>query len=480
MPVNNGNSGNGKKTMREIRAAWVAKRKGHENVSQMHYARQGMITGEMAFVAECEKLAPEFIAGEVARGRMIIPANINHLALEPMAIGINSRCKINANIGNSAVTSNIEQELEKLHQSVHYGADTVMDLSTGGNLNEIRQAIIDASPVPIGTVPIYQALEEVKGKIEDLTADLLLEVIEYQAKQGVDYMTIHAGVLREFIPLVKNRITGIVSRGGSIHAQWSAHHRKQNFLYDNFEKICEIFQKYDVSFSLGDGLRPGCLADASDEAQFAELKVLGELTKKAWAHEVQVMIEGPGHVPMDQIKMNVEKEIEWCHEAPFYVLGPLTTDIAPGYDHITSAIGAALAGWAGAAMLCYVTPREHLGLPNADDVKQGVIAYKIAAHAADVARHRPGARDRDDELSKARFLFDWQKQFALSLDPETAKKMHDETLPDDFFKEAPFCSMCGPRFCSMNISHSLTTLGQEDLKKREAKKEERQKKLLQA
>ncbi len=466
--------------MREIRAAWVAKRKGHENVSQMHYARQGMITGEMAFVAECEKLAPEFIAGEVARGRMIIPANINHLALEPMAIGINSRCKINANIGNSAVTSNIEQELEKLHQSVHYGADTVMDLSTGGNLNEIRQAIIDASPVPIGTVPIYQALEEVKGKIEDLTADLLLEVIEYQAKQGVDYMTIHAGVLREFIPLVKNRITGIVSRGGSIHAQWSAHHRKQNFLYDNFEKICEIFQKYDVSFSLGDGLRPGCLADASDEAQFAELKVLGELTKKAWAHEVQVMIEGPGHVPMDQIKMNVEKEIEWCHEAPFYVLGPLTTDIAPGYDHITSAIGAALAGWAGAAMLCYVTPREHLGLPNADDVKQGVIAYKIAAHAADVARHRPGARDRDDELSKARFLFDWQKQFALSLDPETAKKMHDETLPDDFFKEAPFCSMCGPRFCSMNISHSLTTLGQEDLKKREAKKEERQKKLLQA
>ena len=470
-------SGNGK-TMRETRAAWVLKRKGHSNVSQMHYARQGVITEEMAYVAEREKLDPEFIRQEVARGRMIIPANINHLALEPMAIGINSQCKINANIGNSAVTSNIEQELEKLHQSVHYGADTVMDLSTGGNLNEIRQAIIDASPVPIGTVPIYQALEEVKGKVEDLSADLMLEVIEHQAKQGVDYMTIHAGVLREFVPLVKNRITGIVSRGGSMHAQWSAHHHKQNFLYDNFEKICGIFKKYDVSFSLGDGLRPGCLADASDEAQFAELRVLGELTKKAWAHDVQVMIEGPGHVPMDQIRMNVEKEIDWCHEAPFYVLGPLTIDIAPGYDHITSAIGAAIAGWAGAAMLCYVTPKEHLGLPNAEDVKQGVIAYKIAAHAADVARHRPGARDRDDELSKARFLFDWKKQFELSLDPETAKKMHDETLPDDFFKEAPFCSMCGPRFCSMSISHSLTTLGQEDLKKREAKKEERQKKLL--
>jgi len=464
--------------MREVRSAWVGKRKGHANVSQMHYARQGLITEEMQYVASRENLEPEFVRGEVARGRMIIPANINHLSLEPMAIGINSQCKINANIGNSAVTSNIKEELEKLHCAVHHGADTVMDLSTGGNLNEIRGAIIDASPVPIGTVPIYQALEEVKGKIEDLSADLMLDVIEYQAKQGVDYMTIHAGVLREFLPLVKNRITGIVSRGGSMHAQWSAHHHKQNFLYENFDKICGIFKKYDVAFSLGDGLRPGCLADASDEAQFAELKVLGELTKKAWAHDVQVMIEGPGHVPMDQIQMNVQKEIEWCHEAPFYVLGPLTTDIAPGYDHITSAIGAAIAGWAGAAMLCYVTPKEHLGLPNADDVKQGVIAYKIAAHAADVARKRPGARDRDDELSKARFLFDWEKQFALSLDPETAKKMHDETLPDDYFKEAPFCSMCGPKFCSMNISHSLTTLGQEDLKKREAKKEERQKKLL--
>lgn len=464
--------------MREIRSAWVSKRKGETNVTQMHYARQGVITEEMAFVAQREKLEPEFVRSEVARGRMIIPANINHLALEPIAIGINSHCKINANLGNSAVTSNIEQELEKLHRAVHYGADTVMDLSTGGNLNEIRQAIIDASPVPIGTVPIYQALEEVKGKIEDLTADLMLDIIEFQAKQGVDYMTIHAGALREFLPLVKNRITGIVSRGGSIHAQWSLYHHKQNFLYENFDRICEIFKKYDVSFSLGDGLRPGSLADASDEAQFAELKVLGELTRKAWAYDVQVMIEGPGHVPMDQIKMNVEKEIEWCHEAPFYVLGPLTTDIAPGYDHITSAIGAAIAGWAGAAMLCYVTPKEHLGLPNAEDVKQGVIAYKIAAHAADVARHRPGARDRDDELSRARFLFDWEKQFALALDPETARRMHDETLPDDYFKEAPFCSMCGPRFCSMNIGHSLTILGAEDLKKREGRKEERRQKLL--
>ncbi len=465
--------------MKEVRSEWIAKRKGHENVSQMHYARKGVITEEMQYVAKRESLEPEFVRSEVARGRMIIPANINHLSVEPMAIGINSACKINANIGNSAVTSNIEQELEKLHRSVHYGADTVMDLSTGGDLNEIRAAIIDASPVPIGTVPIYQALEAVKGKIEDLSADLMLDVIEHQAKQGVDYMTIHAGVLREFLPLVKNRITGIVSRGGSIHAQWCFQKHEENFLYTNFDKICQIFKKYDVSFSLGDGLRPGCLHDASDEAQFAELRVLGELTKKAWEYDVQVMIEGPGHVPMDQIKMNVEKEIEWCHEAPFYVLGPLTTDIAPGYDHITSAIGAALAGWAGAAMLCYVTPKEHLGLPNADDVKQGVIAYKIAAHAADIARHRPGARNRDDEISKARFLFDWKRQFELALDPETARSMHDETLADDYFKEAAFCSMCGPRFCSMNISQGFTTLGQENLKKREAKKEERKQKLLQ-
>ena len=476
----NGDSGNAQQTMKEIRAGWILKRKGDANQSQMHYARRWIVTEEIEYVAKRENLEPEFVRDEVARGRMILPANINHLSLEPMAIGIHSRCKINANIGNSAVTSNIEQELEKLHQSVHYGSDTVMDLSTGGNLNEIRRSIIEASPVPIGTVPIYQALEEVKGKIEDLTPELMLDVIEDQAKQGVDYMTIHAGVLREFLPLVKNRITGIVSRGGSIHAQWCYQKHQQNFLYTHFDKICEIFKKYDVSFSLGDGLRPGCLHDASDEAQFAELKVLGELTKKAWAHDVQVMIEDPGHVPMDQIKMNVEKEIEWCHEAPFYVLGPLTTDIAPGYDHITSAIGAALAGWAGAAMLCYVTPKEHLGLPNADDVKQGVIAYKIAAHAADIARKRPGARDRDDEISKARFLFDWKRQFELSLDPETARAMHDEALPDDYFKEAPFCSMCGPKFCSMNISQELTTLGQENLKKREEKKKERDEKLLKA
>ncbi|MBI2167849.1 MAG: phosphomethylpyrimidine synthase ThiC [Candidatus Omnitrophica bacterium] len=479
MPADRASS-NGKKSMREVRTDWVSRRQGHSNVSQMHYARQGILTEEMQFVARREKLEPGFVREEVARGRMIIPANINHLSLEPMAIGIHSLCKINANIGNSAVTSNIDQELEKLHMSVHYGADTVMDLSTGGNLNEIRQAIVDSSPVPIGTVPIYQALEEVKGKVEDLSIDVMLEVIETQARQGVDYMTIHAGVLREFLPLVKNRITGIVSRGGSMLARWCAYHHKQNFLYTHFDKICEIFRKYDVSFSLGDGLRPGCLADASDEAQFAELKVLGELTKKAWEQDVQVMIEGPGHVPMDQIKMNVEREIEWCHEAPFYVLGPLTTDIAPGYDHVTSAIGAALAGWAGAAMLCYVTPREHLGLPTADDVRQGVIAYKIAAHAADIARHRPGVRDRDDELSKARFTFDWKRQFELSLDPETARKMHDETLPDDYFKEAPFCSMCGPRFCSMNISHDLTSLGQADLRQKQSKKEERKQQLLQA
>jgi len=366
-----------------------------------------------------------------------------------MGIGVAFKCKINANIGNSATTSNIDEELEKLHRSVHYGSDTVMDLSTGGDIPKIRKAIIDASPVPIGTVPIYEALSRVR-RTEDLTVELMLEVIEEQAEQGVDYMTIHAGVLREFLPMVRNRITGIVSRGGALLAVWMSHHKKQNFLYEHFDEICKIFKKHDVSFSLGDGLRPGSLADASDEAQFAELKVLGELTKKAWEHDVQVMIEGPGHIPMDQIELQVKKENELCHEAPFYTLGPLVTDIAPGYDHITSAIGAAMIGWHGASMLCYVTPKEHLGLPNADDVRQGVIAYKIAAHAADVARHRPGARDRDDALSYARFLFDWEKQFDLSLDPETARTMHDETLPDDFYKEAKFCSMCGPKFCSMN------------------------------
>jgi phosphomethylpyrimidine synthase len=421
------------------------------NVTQMHYARQGVVTEEMEYVARRERLTPELVRDEVARGRAIIPANIHHTNLEPMGIGIAFNCKINANIGNSAVTSNVNDELVKLHNAVHLGSDTVMDLSTGGDIPEIRRAIIAASPVPIGTVPIYEAIARVR-RPEDLSIGVMLEVIEEQAEQGVDYMTIHAGVLEQFLPLVRNRITGIVSRGGSLLAYWMSHHKQQNFLYEHFDAICKIFQKHDVSFSLGDGLRPGCLADASDEAQFAELKVLGELTKKAWEYDVQVMIEGPGHVPLDKIKEQVDKEIELCHEAPFYTLGPLVTDIAPGYDHITSAIGAAMIGWHGASMLCYVTPKEHLGLPNADDVKQGVIAYKIAAHAADVARHRPGARDRDDALSYARFLFDWEKQFELSLDPATARAMHDETLPDDFYKEAKFCSMCGPKFCSMNIT----------------------------
>jgi phosphomethylpyrimidine synthase len=436
-----------------IRRDWVARRTGPV-VTQMHYARQGIITEEMEYVAKREKLPPELVRDEVGRGRMIIPANIRHVELEPMAIGIAARCKINANIGNSATTSNIDQELEKLHTAVHYGADTAMDLSTGGDIHAIREAILRASPVPIGTVPIYEALARVT-RVRDLTPEIMLEVIEEQAAQGVDYMTIHAGVLREFIPLTSKRITGIVSRGGAIMAQWSVENHQENFLYTHFEDICRIFQKYDVSFSLGDGLRPGCLADASDEAQFAELKVLGELTKKAWEYDVQVMIEGPGHVPMDQIKLQVDKEMELCHEAPFYTLGPLVTDIAPGYDHITSAIGAAMIGWYGASMLCYVTPKEHLGLPYRDDVRQGIIAYKIAAHAADVARHRPGARDRDDALSYARFLFDWNKQFELSLDPETARAMHDETLPDEYYKEAAFCSMCGPKFCSMNTTQTL-------------------------
>src|SRR6266404_4523528 len=418
-----------------MRSEWVEKRRGQECVTQMHYARQGVITEEMEYVAKREKLPAETIRLEVARGRMIIPANINHKNLEPMCIGVESKCKINSNIGNSAVTSNIDEELEKLHTSVHFGADTVMDLSTGGDIPDIRKAILRHSPVPIGTVPIYEAVSRVK-RIEDLSINVMLEVIEEQAEQGVDYMTIHAGVLIQYLPMVVKRITGIVSRGGSILAQWMAHHHKQNFLYENFDQITKILAKHDVSYSLGDGLRPGCIADASDEAQFAELKTLGELTKKSWERDVQVMIEGPGHVPLDKIKEQVDKEVELCDGAPFYTLGPLVTDIAPGYDHITSAIGAAMIGWHGAAMLCYVTPKEHLGLPNPEDVKQGVIAYKIAAHAADVARHRPGARDRDDALSYARFLFDWNKQFELSLDPETARAMHDETLPDDFYKDA--------------------------------------------
>jgi phosphomethylpyrimidine synthase len=394
---------------------------------------------------------PELVRDEVARGRMIIPANINHTNLEPMCIGVASSCKINANIGNSATTSNIGEELDKLQYAVKFGADTVMDLSTGGDIPEIRKAIIADSPVPIGTVPIYEALSRVR-RVEDLNINVMLEVIEEQAEQGVDYMTIHAGVLVQYVPLASKRITGIVSRGGAILAEWMVKNHRQNLLYEHFDEICKIFQKHDVSFSLGDGLRPGCIADASDAAQFAELKTLGELTKKAWEYDVQVMIEGPGHIPLDQIEMQVVKEREMCHEAPFYTLGPLVTDIAPGYDHITSAIGAAMIGWHGASMLCYVTPKEHLGLPNREDVKAGIIAYKIAAHAADIARHRPGARDRDDELSRARYSFDWNKQFELSLDPETARSMHDETLPEEGFKDAAFCSMCGPKFCSMNHS----------------------------
>ena len=454
-----------------MRAAWVAQRMDDPIRTQMHYARQGGITPEMEYVARRENLTPESIRDEVAQGRMIIPANVRHTNLEPMCIGVASKCKVNSNIGNSAVTSEIEQEIEKLEYSIKYGADTVMDLSTGGDIPRIRRAIIDHSPVPIGTVPIYEALTRVNGKIADLSWPVMRDVIAEQAEQGVDYMTIHAGVLIQYVPLAVKRITGIVSRGGSLLAEWMVRHHQQNMLYENFDEICKIFQKYDVSFSLGDGLRPGSIADASDDAQFAELETLGELTRKAWEYDVQVMIEGPGHIPMDQIKLQVDKENEICNEAPFYTLGPLVTDIAPGYDHITSAIGAAMIGWHGASMLCYVTPKEHLGLPNKDDVKQGLIAYKIAAHAADVARHRPGARDRDDALSKARFEFDWERQFDLSLDPETARAMHDETLPEEGYKSARFCSMCGPNYCSMNISSRVAEFTMEDaeqvLKQRE-------------
>ncbi|REK19041.1 MAG: phosphomethylpyrimidine synthase ThiC [Planctomycetota bacterium] len=425
-------------------------------MTQIELARGGQITPEMEFVARREELDPELIRAEVARGRMVIPANKVHLGkrLEPMCIGIASKTKINANIGNSAVTSDIDGELDKLHTAVHYGADTVMDLSTGHNINEIRQAIIDASPVPIGTVPIYQLVQQIDD-ICDMKPQDFLDIVEHQAKQGVDYMTIHAGVLLEHLHLTTERVTGIVSRGGSLIAKWMMHHRQQNPLYTHFEDLCDIMHEYDVTWSLGDGLRPGSIADASDDAQFAELDVLGELTRRAWAKNTQVMVEGPGHIPMDQIDMNIKRQIEICDEAPFYVLGPLVTDIAPGYDHITSAIGAALAGWSGAAMLCYVTPKEHLGLPENDDVKQGVIAYKIAAHAADLARHRPGAQKRDDALSKARFEFDWNEQFRLALDPETARRMHDETLPQETFKSAHFCSMCGPKFCSMKITEEI-------------------------
>ena len=424
--------------------------------TQMHYARRGQITDAMRFVADREKLTPELVRDEVARGRLIIPANIRHLgaALEPMAIGKVASVKINANIGTSAVTSDLDEELDKLRTAIRYGADTVMDLSTGRDLDRVREAIIAASPVPIGTVPIYQAVIGTK-QLEELTAQDFLDVIELQARQGVDYMTIHAGILLEHLPLVHGRVTGIVSRGGSLHAVWMMHHRKQNPLYEHYDDVLDILRQYDVTISLGDSLRPGSIADASDRAQFAELETLGELTRRAWERDVQVMVEGPGHIPMHEIEMNVRKQKEICNEAPFYTLGPLVTDIAPGYDHITSAIGAAMIGWYGADMLCYVTPKEHLGLPNKEDVRNGVIAYKIAAHAADIARGRPGVRDRDDALSRARYAFDWNEQFRLSLDPERAREYHDETLPAEYFKSAEFCGMCGPKFCSMHHSRTI-------------------------
>jgi len=424
-------------------------------VSQLHYARRGDITPEMEFIALREGLDATFVRDEVARGRAIIPANINHPELEPMIIGRNFLVKINANIGNSAVSSSITEEVDKLRWSILWGADTVMDLSTGKNIHETREWIMRNSPVPIGTVPLYQALEKVGGRPEELTWEIYRDTLIEQAEQGVDYFTVHAGVLLRYIPMTARRRTGIVSRGGSIIAKWCLAHHQESFLYTHFREICEIMQAYDVSFSLGDGLRPGSIADANDEAQFAELKTQGELTKIAWEYDVQVMNEGPGHVPMHLIRDNMEKQLEWCQEAPFYTLGPLTTDIAPGYDHITSAIGAAMIGWYGTAMLCYVTPKEHLGLPNRDDVKAGVIAYKIAAHAADLAKGHPGAQVWDDALSKARFEFRWEDQFNLALDPVTARAYHDETLPSDGAKVAHFCSMCGPKFCSMEITQQI-------------------------
>ena len=476
------------------------------SVSQLNYARKGVITPEMEFIAIRENMklqaakeavemsvqaprddlrfqhpghswgaaipkdiTPEFVRSEVARGRAIIPANINHPELEPMIIGRNFLVKINANIGNSAVASSIEEEVEKLRWSIRWGADTVMDLSTGKNIHQTREWILRNSPVPIGTVPIYQALEKVGGKAEDLTWELFRDTLLEQAEQGVDYFTIHAGVLLRFIPMTAKRMTGIVSRGGSIMAKWCLSHHKENFLWTHWDDICDIMAAYDISFSIGDGLRPGSLADANDEAQFGELKAQGDLTKRAWERGVQVMNEGPGHVPMNLIQENMEKQLEWCHEAPFYTLGPLTTDIAPGYDHITSAIGAAMIGWYGCAMLCYVTPKEHLGLPNRDDVKAGVIAYKIAAHAADLAKGHPGAQYRDNALSKARFEFRWRDQFNLGLDPVTAREYHDETLPAEGAKSAHFCSMCGPQFCSMKITEDVRKYAaQQGLKQEEA------------
>jgi phosphomethylpyrimidine synthase len=459
-----------------LRFEYLHKPRKGSNVTQLHYARKGIITSEMEYIAirenQCNPqshITPEFVRKEVAEGRAIIPSNINHPESEPMIIGRNFLVKINANIGNSVVTSSIEEEVEKAVWACRWGADTIMDLSTGKNIHETREWIIRNSPVPIGTVPIYQALEKVNGKAEDLTWELFRDTLIEQAEQGVDYFTIHAGVLLRYIPLTAKRVTGIVSRGGSIMAKWCLSHHKENFLYTHFEEICEIMKAYDVAFSLGDGLRPGSIADANDAAQFAELETLGELTKIAWKHDVQVMIEGPGHVPMHLIKENMDKQLEHCQEAPFYTLGPLTTDIAPGYDHITSAIGAAMIGWFGTAMLCYVTPKEHLGLPNKKDVKDGVITYKIAAHAADLAKGHPGAQHRDNALSKARFEFRWEDQFNLSLDPDTAREFHDETLPADGAKVAHFCSMCGPNFCSMKITQEVRQ-GMEEKSKEFAEK----------
>lgn len=441
-------------------------------VTQMHYAKKGIITPEMEFIAIREELSPEFVREEVASGRAVIPSNINHPESEPMIIGRNFHVKINANIGNSAVTSSIDEEVEKMTWAIRWGADTMMDLSTGKDIHTTREWIIRNCPVPVGTVPIYQALEKVNGVAEDLTWDVYRDTLIEQAEQGVDYFTIHAGVLLRYIPLTVDRVTGIVSRGGAIMARWCLAHHQENFLYTHFEDICEIMKKYDIAFSLGDGLRPGSIADANDEAQFAELETLGELTEIAWKHDVQVMIEGPGHVPMDKIKENVDKQMDICKEAPFYTLGPLTTDIAPGYDHITSAIGAAMIGWYGTAMLCYVTPKEHLGLPNKEDVREGVIAYKIAAHAADLAKGHPAAQKRDDALSKARFEFRWRDQFNLSLDPERALAFHDETLPAEGAKTAHFCSMCGPKFCSMKISHDIRNQSEEVKREMEKKAKE--------
>ncbi|UIP24925.1 phosphomethylpyrimidine synthase ThiC [Acinetobacter towneri] len=471
----------------EIRFAHIQKprrAKAGKNVTQMHYAKQGIITPEMEYIAIREnqrqregvdmrqhpgqnfgaknlsEITPEFVRQEVAEGRAIIPANINHPECEPMIIGRNFLVKINANIGNSALGSSIDEEVAKMTWATRWGADTIMDLSTGKNIHETREWIIRNSPVPIGTVPIYQALEKVNGIAEDLTWEIFKDTLIEQAEQGVDYFTIHAGVLLRYVPLTANRLTGIVSRGGSIMAQWCLAHHEENFLYTHFDEICEIMKAYDVSFSLGDGLRPGCIQDANDEAQFSELRTLGELTHRAWGHDVQVMIEGPGHVPMHMVKENMDLQLEVCKEAPFYTLGPLTTDIAPGYDHITSAIGAAMIGWYGTAMLCYVTPKEHLGLPNKKDVKDGIITYKIAAHAADLAKGHPGAQARDNALSKARFEFRWEDQFNLSLDPDTARSMHDETMPKEAHKSAHFCSMCGPKFCSMKITQNVRDYAQ--------------------